>query len=613
MSLNYWLLIRDISKKIRRFFIFCILILVLVGAGNLAKNIFLNQVKKKIQESFGYTRLYLSLFPPALIIEDARSVLPSPFFLAKKVSIKISTKSLLSREKPFTVFIEEPVLRVYETSLQGGSAREKLSLAFPFVMEKVLIREGEFYYWGKETRIQAQGISALLTQRQDNYSLHTRIRSNDLLLGPGFPRIAGELSLSLEGQGNEVQIKNFRWAGADGIIKAKGQLLNPAFPDIRLETSYNIPAPLIARLLELPFKWQGRVEGKGIFTWKEEEAIFAGNVASRTIVLSDIPMGVMEGRVNYRRSSGGSVDINIRKRDKPQQNVRVRFNDDGIEGTLTGVYLKPLANFLELPWPVSSPAWGSFSVVKERLQAEAEFRDELVVEEPQKYPFLGKVKLEWDGKDKVSFSSESLETSFARMGVEGWLTIDKNLDIKLNGDVKDVKQAREFTSLILRKEFEFPEIRGMGRADINIFGDFFVPQVKANVSFSLAGFDMLDGDFVEGEVDLSKEDFFGRFDVDDPSFKGRIGLFTNPQETRVNIWVDRGLVETMLPALDVILPLKGEASGYFEYKEKGEVKEYNGNFTGSRVLFSGLELTDVKGKINGDEQSVHFPEIQVGT
>ena len=612
MSLNYWLLIRNISKKIKRFFIFCVAALVFATAGNLAKNIFLNQVKKKIQQNFGYTRLYLSLFPPALIIEDARSISPSPFFLAKKVSVKISTRSLLSRDKPFTVFIEDPVLRVYETSFQSGDAQEKLNLNFPFVIEKVLIRGGEFYYWGKDTRIQSQGIYALLTQDKDNYFLQTKIESNDLVLGPAFPRVTGEMSLSLEGQGNEVQIKNFRFAGVDGIVKAKGQLLDPADPEIRLETSYNIPSPLIAQLLELPFGWEGKVEGKGIFTRQQGDMIFSGSVASRTLVLSDVPMGEVSGRVNYRRSGGGSVNVNIRQRGRSQQNVRVRFNDDGITGTLAGIHLTPLANFLELPWPVASPAWGEFTVKNDRLHAEVEFRDELVVSEPQKYPFLGRVMLDWDGRDNVSFTSEALETSFANLGVKARIAIDKNLDINLKGDVKDVIQAREFTSLILSQEFEFPEIRGMGQADINIFGDFFLPQVKANISISSAGFDKLNSSFVEGEVELIKEDFFGRFDVDDPSFKGRIGLFTNPQETRANIWVDRGLVETILPAFDVFLPLQGEASGYFEYKEKGAVKEYNGNFSGERVLFSGQELINVKGKIKGDEQTVHFPEIQLG-
>ena len=57
--------------------------------------------------------------------------------------------------------------------------------------------------------------------------------------------------------------------------------------------------------------------------------------------------------------------------------------------------------------------------------------------------------------------------------------IDKTIDLSIDGEILDLKQAREFVSLILRKNFGFPEIRGMGQSAIRIFGDFGLPEVHA--------------------------------------------------------------------------------------------------------------------------------------
>jgi len=154
LSLNYWLIVRNTWKKLRRFFILGLIALVLFGASNLVKNLVLNQVKKKIQSSFGYTRLYLSLFPPALIIENARSVSTSPFFSARKISVKISTRALLSRDKPFIVLIDNPVLRIYEISDKTKTGKKgKFTLAFPFAVEKNLafiLRGPMFFLYSEE-------------------------------------------------------------------------------------------------------------------------------------------------------------------------------------------------------------------------------------------------------------------------------------------------------------------------------------------------------------------------------------------------------------------------------------------------------------------------------
>ncbi|MGB6865398.1 MAG: hypothetical protein WBE11_06865, partial [Candidatus Aminicenantaceae bacterium] len=178
----------NVYRRVKKLFILAVVFLVLAGAGTVAKNVVLNQLKREIQKSFGYTRLYLNLVPPSIVLEDARSVSLSPFFSAKKVVVSISYRSLLSREKPLNVLIESPVLRVYPSSEEAEKPRD-FRLIFPFVIDKAIIRNGEFYYWGRETRIQSKGIHASLTQNRDRYALNVKIEQNDFLLGSAQQRI----------------------------------------------------------------------------------------------------------------------------------------------------------------------------------------------------------------------------------------------------------------------------------------------------------------------------------------------------------------------------------------------------------------------------------------
>jgi hypothetical protein len=611
LSLNYWLIVRNTWKKLRRFFILGLIVLVLFGASNLVRNLVLNQVKKKIQSSFGYTRLYLSLFPPALIIENARSVSSSPFFSARKISVKISTRALLSRDKPFIVLIDNPVLRIYETSGKAKTGKKgKFAGAFPFAVERGLIRDGEVFYWGKESRIHSQGANVFFIQRGNTFTLKAEVEKNELDLGKGLPRINGRVKLALEGRGKEIDIKRLTIVGSDGIVKVKGRLYDLLKPEFDLYTSVNLRTPLMAELLKLPFKWEGKAKAEGILSRKEENIVFEGEVSSSSLVLNDVPFGEVTGQLNFWESSGGFVELDIRKRGLPKEYLKIFFEAGKVEGLVRHLHLDSIANFLKLPWPVSSPVWGSFKLINNHLTVNAEFKDELKLKRPGRFPFNGKVNLDWDGKDRVSFFSSDIDSSFSRMNVRGSLTLGRELDITFDGEVKDGKQVRLFTELILKRKFKFPEIRGAGKAKLELFGDYNSPQVKAGFSLITAGFDKLDAEAVEGEIELIRNDFFGRFTVKDPFFNGRIGLFSNPEQTTVNIWVDKGRVETILPAFEIDLPLKGKASGYFEYKERNKKISFYSSFSGDLIDLAGQKLNDVRGKIKGDNKTVSFPELR---
>ena len=84
----------------------------------------------------------------------------------------------------------------------------------------------------------------------------------------------------------------------------------------------------------------------------------------------------------------------------------------------------------------------------------------------------------------------------------------------------------------MEKNFAFPEIRGEGRADLKIFGDYLFPQVEANFTFSPGGFDEFQVNLVEGEAEIIRSDFLGKFRIKDPFMEGEIDLLSNPEGLR---------------------------------------------------------------------------------
>lgn len=611
--LRYKQYILKIRRRLRSFLILAVLAIVLFGAGTVVKNLVLNEVKDQIRSVLAYERLYLSTFPPSLVIEDARSVSSSPFFSAQRIQVRISLKSLLSPEKPFQVFVDRPVLRIFSAA---GSKQDQpppvFSLALPIIIDKGIIRDGELYYWGEETRIHSLGIHAIFKQNGENFSLQAEVAENTFIPGADYPQVEAGISLVCEGRAEEINVQKLRVNGTAGYIRASGRIINLTDPEIELDTSYNLETPFVADFFHLPFDWRGRGEGRGVFTRRNGLLGFDGSILGNSLVLNDVSMGNVRGRIRYNQRAGGTVDLNFRKRGFSAESVNIRFGGGRVAGSAQSLYLDPIMTFLRLPWPVASPAWGSFSITRGVLKADLEFRDELVQREPLKYPFAGKVSVLWDGEGRVDLSSEEIETNFARFSLEGFLVNQKELDISLQGDIKDARIAREFTELILEKTFVFPEIRGKGQTGLRIFGDFHYPQIKADFTIQDAGFDKFDAAYVKGEAELIRQDFFGRFEVDDPEFRGRIGLFSNENETRTDIRLEKGRIEKILPAFDISLPLTGEGSGNFEHTEKNQRMTYNGTFASDRFELAGQELLDVTGRIEGNEAMVHFPELSFG-
>ena len=597
-------------KRLKGLIYLGITLVLILAVFILIRNIVLVQIKHRIHSSFNYSQLFFSTFPPSLVIKEVESHASNPYFSARKVSVRLSLKAVISRGKPLNIIFEDPELRLSSKEQEKPTLGKKGGdFTIPAFIGSLFLRNGKFSYETSELRLHSEGINAVFSQNQNNFTLYSKIKENNLFIDKFEKDIQGNINLVLTGRGKRLNIRSFYTKGPHGIIKASGTIDDIFQPEIEMKTSSFVDSSLVALLLKLPFNWEGDIKERGTLLRRNKEILYRSELNSSLMVLNQVNLGEVKGNVRYNDQKGGEVDLSIKDGSRNNGFINIEFDRNGVRGKVRQVSLQPIANEISIPWPIYSKAWGEFSLKNRNLVVNANFKDSTERASSFHFPLNGSARVEWDGDDKVRFSSPDIKSSFGDLEVEGGLNIHRDLDINISGEIKNLKQAREFTGLILKKNFQFPEIRGKGDAEIRIFGDYHTPQVKSDFSMSEAGFDEFDARFVKGSIELIKEDFFGRFNVEDPSFRGIVGLFANPSETRVEVRCYRGKTGAILPGLDISLPIKGEASGSFEYQEKNDKSEFSGVFSGEKISFAGQSLSNVRGRIKGDDESVEFPEL----
>ena len=595
-----------ILKRFKGLIVFFLVMALLFGALVVGKNIFLRQARAKLDTIITYARLRLSYLPPALVLEDVRAVAASPFFSARKVTVRISYMSLLSKEKPLTVVVEGPVLHVSENA--GGRKRKSGSFwPFTFPIEKGVALDGEVFYRLRAGSLHSRKVKALFTREGDRFSFQADAGEYTFTPAASEVPFGGRAAVAVSGKGREVSIRRLVVEGTGFVIKADGKLHNPARPVLELNAIFNIEAGHIARLLNIPFDWEGRAEGRGRLETKGGELFFDADLSSRAVTMNTVPLGEITGRVAVRGKAGGEVELSLQKRYATTESVLIRFGGGRVEGQVRGVLLDPILSYYKVPWPVRSPVWGNFVVENKRLTSDGEFRDGLEAPEPPRYPFRGKVRFEMDLQNRdLTFSSPDLDSSFGRVEVRGGVRIDRDMDLAIRGEIKDVKQARAFTSLILNRAFEFPEIRGMGTADIKIAGDYDQPRVTAGFSCAPAGFAKFDAAAVEGTLEILRQNVLGTFRVDDANMKGEINLAVEGNRVEAGFRLADGAVETILPPLDVILPLTGRARGVFKLVQDGGGLQLKGDFSSPELRILGQPATNVRGGLEWKDGVLHL-------
>jgi hypothetical protein len=589
---------------------FGVLVGVLLGASLYLRNFLFRQVEKRIRSIVQYSSLQLRLFPPSVIIRDVRTASPSLFFSAEEVLLELPLSSLLKSEKPLTVVIVRPVVRISPgppSSEKKGKPRT--ALALPFSLEKGVVRDGEVDFSSPDINFSIRNLRALVQPQGSAYSLLAEGGAASFWMDATEPPLEGALSLAVLADTQQIKVRKISFRGREAVIRASGGLSGG--PDFAgsLQVSYDAEMAAVARVLKIPFDWKGRLEGRGTLTRSGGAVLFKTDYSSTDLELNKIPMEKASGRVDVLPKEGVIVDLNVPRKTGVEA-ARIQYRGGAVKGRLQAFHLDPVFSYLDLPYPVRSPVWGDFSVTDIELVADFEFKDEdLSVGPSAKYAFRGPCHFTWDRKREVAFNLPQLETSFGTMEVDGGLSVGRSVDVRIQGTVSDVRTAREFTANVLGYPLEFPEIRGRGDASVRISGALPTPDVSLEFKLAPAGFDKFDASAANGTVLISRNTVNGHFVLADPELQGVVELVTGPQSLDAAIKISSGELARILPGLGLTYPFSGRASGDFQVVERGNSLWVEGNFSAPLVKFENEDFQSVSGKLTWDGDTISFPEL----
>lgn len=605
--------VRVLVQKVRRVAVFVLVPGVLFSSLVVGKNVFLGEVRKEIRKSFAYDSLKLSYFPPALVLENVRSLAGPPTFRARRVRVEVPYLSLLRNRKVLSVALDSPEIRLAPAAPGAPRPKAKLprsAFSLPFIIERGLVENGSVSFETGAATVEVRGLRALVTQSGEEFS----VRATAARSGYSSPAqnldFGGALTLLLSGRGEAVKIDRLTVEGPDVALQAEGSIRNFLDPEVELDARFDIETAFLDAVLRMPFEWKGKVGGEGKLRRRSGELAFETSLASDALVLCGVPMGRIRGRLDLALATGGRIDLAIQKPGLPAESLSLTFLHGRVEGRAAPVFLDPVFREIKIPWPVKSPAWGTFTLENLKLTADAEFRDSSLAREGDLFSFRGGAKVGVDfATDNVSIRTPGLESNFGRLEASAAIDLAGDIDARIRGQVFDVKQTREFVSLVLNETFGFGEIRGAGYADVRLSGKSAAPVVSLKATLSPGGFDLFDAAFVETEAVISGGGFEGLFDVDDPELKGRVRVKTDGDTLEVDVKNGEGELARILPALEVPVSLSGRASGDFRMVQKAGGQEFSGNFTSPEITGYNEKAGRVSGRLEWQDGILSFPEL----
>ncbi len=364
-------------------------------------------------------------------------------------------------------------------------------------------------------------------------------------------------------------------------------------------------------LFDLPFRWAGRIEGDGRVDWSDRRITVGAALESSDLGLNDALLGRVNGDLSLRPDGQGRIDLALRRRPGPDETVAITFGDGKVAGTADNFHLDPIIRDLHIPWPVKSPVRGSFTFENRRLEAEAEFRDELMIAGDGRYPVRGPARVSWDGSSLVRLSSPGLETSFGAFGVEGEIEIGSRMKIDIRGEASDVREGRGFAELLLSQKFGFPEIRGRGRTDITIEGPYHAPAFRADFDAAPAGFERFDVARAAGQAAYVNGTATGQVRVEDPDLNGLIDFTARDGDTDVRIRATDAAADRVLASLGIDFPLTARGSGDFTLTGRAGGLRAAGTFAAASATLAGQPVAKVRGSLEWDAASgrLAFPSL----
>jgi len=600
-------------KKRKGLIAFFLVMAFLYAALSLTKSFFLKELGKRLSKNFEISELKLSYLPPRLVVNKIRMKSDNPEFSADSLRIEISLLSLFKKERPVVVEIDHPVVSFNDKNKKSSSGPSglNLSLELPFVIDNGYIKDGSFTFDLKEGTYELKRVSAFFRLNFDRLNL--LLKSDQARIRPFSSNefLEGELEALITTKGKTINFNRLIIQGENSAIRMEGKWLRLKKPQIDLKALFNLNTSFIMSAFSLPFEWDGKTSGEATISNSSGSLKVAADYVTQDFRFNRVYLGTVEGQVEVEKDKGGRVTAEVKNPHKPIEKIVINFGSGRVAGEMSGFHLDSIMKYASVPWPVASPAWGNFTLSNNLLDVVAQFRDQ-VGKGPinGRYSFNGEVKLNFDlANEDLKIQAKDLQTTFGRLNLEGQMRIGNNLALDINGEVTDIKAAREFTQKVLNTSFSFPEIRGSGRANISIKGNYHNPDLHFEFSCSPAGFERIEVTTARGEVSVKGGIVQGKAYVVDKNFQGEINLQVENDVAETKISLERGTVEAILSTLTVNFPLKGTASGNFRYLISGKKSRVEGEFKAEELFLVGTKIEKVDGELIWDGQSISFPRL----
>lgn len=607
---------RTLARRIRRAAVFVFVLAVLAVSVIVGKNALVREIGSQVHKNFAYDRLRVSYFPPALVIENFRSLGEAPLLRARRVRIEIPYLSFVRNRRILSVVVQSPEIRIRPAPAQAGQPRRKprppLSiLELPFIISRGLIEDGLVVYESRGARIEARGVRAIVTQKGEDYTIRATAASSGYTMPQHGSTPLGALTVALDGKGEDATVSRLSFEGPELSFSASGRVRTILDPAFEFDARYDVSADILDDLLHMPFGWQGRVNGEARIERRDRRLSVTTSVASDTLAINQVPMGEIRGRFELAPEKGGRLELGLRKPGRPAESLILTFFGGRVEGRTSPMIVDPVFREISVPWPVRSAAWGSFTLAHGQLAVEAEFRDDSLQRRGGAYAFRGHVKVGVDFHGHiVTIETPDLESDFGRFEATARIDLKGEMDARIRGPVADVKETREFVAFELRQDFGFGEIRGRGYADAHLTGRSASPALDLKATLSPGGFGLFNAAFVDAGLTFAGGVFEGRFGVDDPDLKGQVEVRAARGGLAVDVRNGEGELARILPALEVPVSVSGRAAGDFRMTQKaGGGQEFEGTFTSPEIRFFGQKGSRAAGRILYKDGLLSFPEL----
>lgn len=607
---------RTLARRARRAAVFLSILAVLAVSLIVGKNALAREIGSQVHKNFAYDRLRVSYFPPALVIENFRSLGEAPLLKARRVRIEIPYLSLFRNRRALSVVVQSPEIRIRPSPAPAGKPRRKprppLSiLELPFIVSRGVIEDGTVVYESPGATVEARGVRALVTQDGEAYAVRATAESSGYTTPHGGPTPLGALTVLLDGKGEDATISRLTFEGPDISVSVKGQVRTILDPGFELDARYDVATNIFDDLLRLPFTWGGRANGEARIERKDHRLSVSTSVASETLTIDDVPMGTIQGRFELTPAQGGRLELGFQKPGMPAESLSLSFFGGRVEGRVAPMFVDPVFREIAIPWPVRSAAWGTFTVVDRKLAVEAEFRDDSLERSGGRFAFRGGVRVGVDFPGHiVTVEASGLESDFGRLEATARIDLKGDMDARIRGRIADVKETRDFVSLVLRQAFGFGEIRGRGYADARLTGRSASPALALKATLSPGGFDLFNAAYVEADLTFAAGAFDGRFDIDDPDLKGLVSVKAAKENLSVDVEKGEGELARILPALEIPVSLFGRAAGDFHMVQTGGgAQEFEGTFTSPEIKFFGQTGSRASGRLIWKDGALSFPEL----